>query len=643
MSGFPLNNPSDAAKFRQQYLATLALQAKNDDINLQANKIYKKTGETPTQMTDTRTTAEKRADIERLKIEVRKELRPIADGVQTEDIVNQLTDNELLFLANNITEIIKIIQPKYKLGILADVFVAFLRKYIAKELETQGVEYGLQEATGKNIITDMRQIQNLISPQVFADLQTEIRRDAALLNRDLYNSIEQNINLLKMMIPSKDFITALSQIQDSITKATIQSSLSGALSNLPDQNEILKKLSKLKIASAKGDVARVNQLGNELNALIATDAVAKKQMDSVYKAIQDALPAAGVVNPFERAAGASAPTPQVAKAYLAAAQKGSAQVPQSPIAPASIPDPLNIADYSAAKLSNLTNRYKATDKLLNSQKTPEELWTDYISPLLDITKGSKGNITQSKLGIKTLKKASGQQIRNAVILLNYLLEGLLNIPSTTDPYLQAPAKATPTSTATQLTPLMLPAGKQAGGSQGKGMKGCGLSRKSKAITIDTEGGIKPQDQYVSLGRYFINKNKLNNDIISIRTKTGHSAKIPVRRVSNNLSSVVRNILGGGMPSTDDLDKLTDDEKNYLHKLSKQSNIIDKLSIPTPNKKQLDKDINQFEIMKGQILSGNDNTDYIKKFKLLIVKLINQELLPKNQGQEILIELASLGY
>jgi hypothetical protein len=98
-----------------------------------------------------------------------------------------------------------------------------------------------------------------------------------------------------------------------------------------------------------------------------------------------------------------------------------------------------------------------------------------------------------------------------------------------------------------------------------------------------------------------------------------------------------------MPTTEDLDKLTDDEKNYLHKLSKQSNIIDRLKIPTPNKNQLDKDINEFEIMKGQILNGNDNTQYIKKFKLLIVKLINQDVLPKAQGQEILMELATLGY
>ena len=69
-----MKNPSDFSKFRQQYLANLALEIKNNDINLQANKIYKKTGESPVQVLDTRTTAEKEADIQRLKIEVRKEL-----------------------------------------------------------------------------------------------------------------------------------------------------------------------------------------------------------------------------------------------------------------------------------------------------------------------------------------------------------------------------------------------------------------------------------------------------------------------------------------------------------------------------------------------------------------------------------------
>jgi len=52
MSGQPNRNPTDPAKFRQQYLANLSLEANINDKNLQANKIYKKTGEVPSQMTD---------------------------------------------------------------------------------------------------------------------------------------------------------------------------------------------------------------------------------------------------------------------------------------------------------------------------------------------------------------------------------------------------------------------------------------------------------------------------------------------------------------------------------------------------------------------------------------------------------------
>ena len=44
MSGFPVNSKLDQARFRKQYLDTLALQIKNNDLNYNANKLYKKTG-----------------------------------------------------------------------------------------------------------------------------------------------------------------------------------------------------------------------------------------------------------------------------------------------------------------------------------------------------------------------------------------------------------------------------------------------------------------------------------------------------------------------------------------------------------------------------------------------------------------------
>ncbi len=70
MSGQRNNKPMDASKARQAYMANLALEANINDKNLQANKIFIKTGVTPSQPIDNRTTSEKLADIQRLKIDV---------------------------------------------------------------------------------------------------------------------------------------------------------------------------------------------------------------------------------------------------------------------------------------------------------------------------------------------------------------------------------------------------------------------------------------------------------------------------------------------------------------------------------------------------------------------------------------------
>lgn len=106
---------------------------------------------------------------------------------------------------------------------------------------------------------------------------------------------------------------------------------------------------------------------------------------------------------------------------------------------------------------------------------------------------------------------------------------------------------------------------------------------------------------------------------------------------------MRTIVGNGQPQYNEIEKLTDDEKKYLYKISKTTNILNKLSIPTPNKDDDEKDINQFEIYKGELLNGNDSSELIKKFKLLIVKMVKRDLLPKGQANEILMDMATLGY
>jgi len=162
--------------------------------------------------------------------------------------------------------------------------------------------------------------------------------------------------------------------------------------------------------------------------------------------------------------------------------------------------------------------------------------------------------------------------------------------------------------------------------------------------IDFSSGIRVEPRFIPFGKYVLNKRMLQDNIISLKTKNGGYIKdFKTEKVGSSLGGVLKTIVGNGMPSFDELASLTDSEKDYLHRIAKKSDIIDRLNIPAPSKNQDDKDINQFEIMKGEILAGNDNVDLIHKFKAKLLSLSNRGVLPKGQVKDILFELTSMGF
>lgn len=174
-------------------------------------------------------------------------------------------------------------------------------------------------------------------------------------------------------------------------------------------------------------------------------------------------------------------------------------------------------------------------------------------------------------------------------------------------------------------------------------KGCGI-KIPFTEKVDRSQGVQASPRYISFGKHVINKKKLGDGILSIRTKSGANiATTPVKHISQNMKIVVDKIIGGAIPSYEELSRLTEEEKSYLHKVSKQADILDKFSIPAPSKDQEEKEIHEYEVMRGEIMSGNDNKELIKKFKLLIIKLSRRSALPKKEVSDILSELVELGY
>ena len=174
-------------------------------------------------------------------------------------------------------------------------------------------------------------------------------------------------------------------------------------------------------------------------------------------------------------------------------------------------------------------------------------------------------------------------------------------------------------------------------------KGSGLV-KPISERIDQTKGVKQGHTHVPFGKYIINKNKLDDDIISLKHERGYGVKgYPSAKITKNLSRVFKTIIGGGVPRFEELSSLTDDEKKYLHEVSKKAGIMDKISIPTPSKDQQEQDVHSFEVMKGELLAGNDSPELVKKFKLLVLKLSKNGSLPRRESAEIMEDLISLGF
>ena len=106
MSGQPLVKPLDAERFRKEYLKTLDLQESNNKKNLEANRLFIKTG-TPQQPDDTRTVEERFEDVERLKVEARPQLQQLMDGGQAEKVIQNATPTQLYFIIQAMTEYIR--------------------------------------------------------------------------------------------------------------------------------------------------------------------------------------------------------------------------------------------------------------------------------------------------------------------------------------------------------------------------------------------------------------------------------------------------------------------------------------------------------------------------------------------------------
>jgi len=738
MSGYPLKTPYDGDIRRKKYVEELALRARLDDENLQANKLYKRTGAIATPP-DNRTTSEKLADTFRLRIDVRSKLGQLMSGDEAQKVVNKLDQQQLVFLAGRIDKYVAELKPKYALGMPYQVFMSFfndaVRNFMAYgDIETSRAvleqmaatseetkfaidnltrEIQLSSVKGRELIFNMDNIRKLI------DLVGRGQRllDGSQINPAIEDQVSDAIEAITQVVPTKQQLVAVQNDfeqavrlgdarQQELIARQLEQTLTGigSLKNNIDDlqravDESTQQLPSIPLTkqnlqtqeliteyhppydpSAYYKGAEATELFSKLFELITSSEEKRNVWNEIVEDVENnqnmslrkiksgstlrqkiskegfnSSVGIGAVNdfiddyvnefkiifstgetkviplntnPFERTeisdytqfkAKPSGPVAQPISTTQPTAQPPPTTQPVTQ-PPAQPTKRLNLYTLMVNSGNRLLKRGIDIDVLMQQIENEDNTWNE------NKIKTSMNDLsTDTAFSVYDLNNSSDRSmiVDYGIDWLNHILLTLAN-------------GAQPT----EFTDFVIQ--KQSASATGKGLGKKSRRMKGGSIRIDVNAGMKDDvnvPKYVPFGRYIINRNKLNDGVVMIKRPSGaFMGDLQSRRVSNKLRSVFDKIIGGSVPSYQDFAKLDEDEKQYLHYVAKKSNLLDKLQVPTPNKDEEEKMISRFEILRGQIVAGNDSRELIKEFKKLIMEMGDKKLLPRRQISDILIDI-----
>ena len=667
----------DVIKHRNKYLETLDLMINIDKQNYDANKLYKETGQLVPVigLADNRSIEEKLLDVENLKQNVAKSIATISSLTFGTDVVQRImedplnVDNSLLiFTAQRIDEIINQLKKIYSIGIKGDKndiqqIVNFITKmYTDVNSFTRTAKNFLDVqpnnpinptgAPSLNSLQTLKPILNSIVIEIgkyneeFTDyvinqvISPEIGNLSAIVQRD-YEYLYDYITSLIEIIPTPTQINFLYELsrQVNVNNQEIEQGrriLEGYGLIFPNPNNVQTFFSKNKKFFEIGEI--LNKLltyeGNVGGGLNPNDPFYVSLISSVSTALKKNIQVLNnFINLFQVSDVDLAFFEPFVLNFFQAQQPQLQQFQQAQAQQQVNPAP---------NVRNVINPIQG-----NVQQNFGGIPPPQPAPFGPLPSGQRANnygnsSSGSDFSGLRSKPSSGSSSGSEYSGLESVdsdYSGLRSVGSVRS------RDSIPSQQSTQGTVSSIGNGvkRRRGRPRGSGvLKPYSLTVKEN---LDLTRGIEPTGKFIKFGKYLLNSHKLNKEnVFSLKHSSGGNIiDVPSTRLTEGLGKVIKTIIGGGNPSYGELNKLSENEQNYLHKICSKSNILDKISIPTPSKDSEEKEIHKFEVMKGEIASGNDSPELIKDFKRMILKLQKNNSLPKKEVYEILEELNTLGY
>ena len=160
--------------------------------------------------------------------------------------------------------------------------------------------------------------------------------------------------------------------------------------------------------------------------------------------------------------------------------------------------------------------------------------------------------------------------------------------------------------------------------------------------VGTGYGMNTDNTYINIGKYLVHRNNLLGGKLQVRSPNKNQVYgFKSQNITNNIKDILLKLHKNEPITFKDVDKLNEQEKNQLYTIGKKLHVSELFDIPSTLKSNEDKLKDEFFLLRGSLMAGNNNPDLLRKFKIVLLKMNNNKLISLQEYNEVLNILLEL--
>jgi len=154
--------------------------------------------------------------------------------------------------------------------------------------------------------------------------------------------------------------------------------------------------------------------------------------------------------------------------------------------------------------------------------------------------------------------------------------------------------------------------------------------------VSTGYGMNTDNTYINIGKYLFHKKNLLGGKLQVRSPNKNQRYgFKSQNITNNIKDILLKLNKKEPISFKDVDKVNEQEKNQLYMIGKKLHVSELFDIPSTFKSNENKLKDEFFLLRGSLIAGNNNPDLLRKFKIVLLKINNNKLISLQEYNEVL--------